>query len=59
MPGRERRSAPITPSRSGRLAIVSVPGTGSQSAAHPVNAILNYAYAVLQSELPIKAVADG
>ena len=34
-------------------------GTGSQGAAHPVNAILNYAYAVLQSEVQIKAVADG
>jgi len=33
--------------------------TGSQHAAHPVNAILNYAYAVLQSEVQIKAVADG
>jgi CRISPR-associated protein Cas1 len=34
-------------------------GTGSQGAAHPVNAILNYAYAVLQSEVQIRAVADG
>lgn len=34
-------------------------GTGSQSAAHPVNAILNYAYAVLQNQVQIKAVADG
>jgi CRISP-associated protein Cas1 len=27
--------------------------------AHPVNAILNYAYAVLQSRIKIDAVADG
>ena len=33
--------------------------TGSQHAAHPVNAILNYAYAALQSQVQIKAVADG
>ena len=33
--------------------------TGNRSAAHPVNAILNYAYAVLQSEVQIKTVADG
>ena len=33
--------------------------TGNRSAAHPVNAILNYAYAVLQSEVQINAVADG
>lgn len=31
----------------------------SRNAAHPVNAILNYGYAVLQSQLQIKAVADG
>jgi CRISPR-associated endonuclease Cas1 len=29
------------------------------NASHPVNAILNYAYTVLQGELQIKAVADG
>jgi hypothetical protein len=29
------------------------------SQAHPVNAILNYAYTVLESELRIKAIADG
>ena len=40
--------------RSSRLQL-----TGNRSAAHPVNAILNYAYAVLQSEVQIKAVADG
>ncbi len=34
-------------------------GTGSQDAAHPVNTILNYAYAVLQSQVQIKEVADG
>ena len=33
--------------------------TGSRRASHPVNAILNYAYAVLQSQVQIKAVADG
>ncbi len=33
--------------------------TGSRKASHPVNAILNYAYAVLQSQVQIKAVADG
>jgi CRISPR-associated endonuclease Cas1 len=32
---------------------------GSRNAAHPVNAILNYAYTVLESELRVKAVADG
>jgi CRISP-associated protein Cas1 len=32
---------------------------GSRNASHPVNAILNYAYAVLQSQLQIKAVEDG
>ena len=31
----------------------------SRNASHPVNAILNYAYAVLQSQVQIKAVADG
>ena len=33
--------------------------TGNRNAAHPVNAILNYAYAVMQSQVQIKAVADG
>ena len=33
--------------------------SGSRNASHPVNAILNYAYAVLQSQVQIKAVADG
>ena len=33
--------------------------TGNRNAAHPVNAILNYAYAVLQSQVQIKAVAEG
>jgi CRISPR-associated protein Cas1 len=32
---------------------------GNRNAAHPVNAILNYAYAVLESGLRIKAIADG
>ncbi len=40
--------------RSSRLQL-----TGNRSAAHPVNAILNYAYAVLQSQVQIKARADG
>jgi CRISPR-associated protein Cas1 len=33
--------------------------TGSRNASHPVNAILNYAYAVLQSQVQTKLVADG
>ena len=33
--------------------------SGSRNASHPVNAILNYAYAVLQSQVQIKAVVDG
>ena len=33
--------------------------SGSRNASHPVNAILNYAYAVLQSQMQIKLVADG
>jgi CRISP-associated protein Cas1 len=33
--------------------------SGSRNAAHPVNAILNYAYAVLQSQVQIKLVAEG
>lgn len=32
---------------------------GNRNAAHPVNAILNYAYAVLQSQVQIWVVADG
>jgi len=32
---------------------------GNRNSAHPVNAILNYAYAVLQSQIQIKAVAEG
>jgi CRISPR-associated protein Cas1 len=32
---------------------------GNRNAAHPVNAILNYAYTVLESGLRIKAIADG
>jgi CRISP-associated protein Cas1 len=32
---------------------------GNRNAAHPVNAILNYAYAALQSEIRIKAISDG
>jgi CRISP-associated protein Cas1 len=32
---------------------------GNRNAAHPVHAILNYAYAALESELRIKAVSDG
>ena len=33
--------------------------SGSRNASHPVNAILNYAYAVLQSQLQIRLVAEG
>ena len=32
---------------------------GNRNAAHPVNAILNYAYTVLESELRIKAISEG
>jgi CRISPR-associated endonuclease Cas1 len=32
---------------------------GSRNASHPVNAILNYAYTVLQSEMQINAIMEG
>jgi CRISP-associated protein Cas1 len=32
---------------------------GNRNAAHPVNAILNYAYAALESEIRIKAIYEG
>jgi CRISPR-associated protein Cas1 len=32
---------------------------GNRNAAHPVNAMLNYAYTVLESEMRIKAIAEG
>jgi CRISP-associated protein Cas1 len=32
---------------------------GNRNAAHPVNAMLNYAYTVLESEIRIKAVSEG
>ena len=32
---------------------------GNRNAAHPVNAILNYAYVALESEIRIKAISDG
>jgi CRISP-associated protein Cas1 len=32
---------------------------GNRNAAHPVSAILNYAYAALESEIRIKAISDG
>ncbi|MGA2636196.1 CRISPR-associated endonuclease Cas1 [Methylocella sp.] len=32
---------------------------GNRNASHPVNALLNYAYTVLQSELQIQAIAEG
>jgi CRISPR-associated protein Cas1 len=32
---------------------------GNRNAAHPVDAILNYAYAALESEIRIKAISDG
>ena len=31
----------------------------NRNAAHPVNAILNYVYAALESEIRIKAISDG
>jgi CRISP-associated protein Cas1 len=33
--------------------------TGNRNASHPVNAILNYAYTVLQSDIQIKAISEG
>jgi CRISPR-associated protein Cas1 len=41
-------------SRSSRLQ-----STGNRNAPHPINALLNYAYAVLQSQVQIQAVAEG
>jgi CRISPR-associated protein Cas1 len=32
---------------------------GNRNAAHPVNAILNYAYAALESEIQIEAISEG
>jgi CRISPR/Cas system-associated endonuclease Cas1 len=32
---------------------------GNRNAAHPVNAILNYAYATLESEIRIKTISEG
>jgi CRISP-associated protein Cas1 len=32
---------------------------GNRNASHPVNAILNYAYTVLQSEIQINAISEG
>jgi CRISP-associated protein Cas1 len=32
---------------------------GNRNAAHPINAILNYAYAMLESQVRIKGVAEG
>jgi CRISP-associated protein Cas1 len=32
---------------------------GNRNAAHPVNAILNYAYAALETEIRIKAISEG
>jgi CRISPR-associated protein Cas1 len=32
---------------------------GNRSAAHPVNAMLNYAYATLESQIQIRAISDG
>jgi CRISP-associated protein Cas1 len=32
---------------------------GNRNAAHPVNAILNYAYAALESEIRIKTISGG
>jgi CRISP-associated protein Cas1 len=41
-------------SRSSRLQL-----DGNRNASHPVNTMLNYAYAVLQSQVQIQAVAEG
>jgi CRISP-associated protein Cas1 len=32
---------------------------GNRNASHPINAILNYAYAILESQLKINAISDG
>jgi CRISPR-associated protein Cas1 len=32
---------------------------GNRNAAHPINAMMNYAYAVLRSQIQINAVAEG
>ena len=32
---------------------------GNRNASHPINAILNYAYTVLQSEIQINAISEG
>jgi len=32
---------------------------GNRNAAHPLNAILNYAYAMLESEIRIRTISDG
>jgi CRISP-associated protein Cas1 len=32
---------------------------GNRNAAHPVNAMLNYAYAILESQVRVQSVADG
>jgi CRISPR/Cas system-associated endonuclease Cas1 len=32
---------------------------GNRNSAHPVNSILNYAYTVLESQVRIKAIAEG
>jgi CRISPR/Cas system-associated endonuclease Cas1 len=42
-----------------RAAILPFHLAGNRNAAHPVNAILNYAYTVLEGELRIKVIADG
>ncbi len=34
-------------------------GSGNRNATHPVNAMLNYAYAVLESQVRIAAVSQG
>jgi hypothetical protein len=41
------------------LSYVAIKLAGNRHAAHPVNAILNYAYAVLQRWIQIDAVAEG
>jgi CRISPR/Cas system-associated endonuclease Cas1 len=39
--------------------LASVYLAGNRNAAHPISAILNYAYAVLESEIRIKAIFEG
>jgi CRISPR-associated protein Cas1 len=42
-----------------RPALFALPLAGNRNAAHPVSAILNYAYPALESETRIKAISEG